>query len=154
MSNPVQAFAALPAQIRHAANETSNVVSLTPNKRPRGRPRKPPLVDRRCTDAFETIAVAVVGLAGQKMLWNALKERVRDKADRDNTLSPASRRVLGFLISRMNRNFGYDWHTGERIAAELGISLGSVNRAFGELARAGYIVRKWIAAPGSHASKL
>jgi hypothetical protein len=117
--------------VRNLITETANnAVSLAPRKRPRGRPRKPPQLDRRCTDSFDTVALAIVAVARQKVLWSAAKELVRVWADRGKSLSPGSRRVLGFLVNKLNRNAGYDWHGVEAIATERCVSVPTVNRAF------------------------
>ena len=64
-----------------ALGNTATVVAFTPPKRaaaPETAGRRP-----RCKDDFDTLAMAVVGIAGKPTLWNAAKERVRRWADRD-----------------------------------------------------------------------
>ena len=124
-----------------ALGNTATVVAFTPPKR-RGRPRKPPAVDRSCKDDFDTLAMAVVGIAGKPTLWNAAKERVRRWADRDRCLRPASTKVLGYFLEHINRRAGYDWHSADTIASDLGLSISAVEKAFGELIPGAYLLRE------------
>ena len=53
--------------------------------------------------------------------------------DRDRCLRPASIKVLGYFLEHINRRAGYDWHSADTIASDLGLSIGAVEKAFGEL---------------------
>ena len=127
--------------------DTATVVAFTPPKR-RGRPRKPPPVDRRCKDDFDTVAMAVAGIASKPTLWNAAKERVSRWADRDRGLRPASAKVLRFLVEKVNRQKGYDWHPADAIGREVAICLRAVEKAFHELIMGGYLLRESEAVSG------
>lgn len=120
------------------ANGGADVVELHPRRR-RGRPPKPSLAARPCTDSFETVAAAVVGVAQGKS-WVASKERVRHWTDRERGFSPSALKALGYLLEHINRGKGFDWHAAETIAAELGLGVRTVERAFSELTRAGAIL--------------
>ena len=126
---------------------TATVVGFAPPKR-RGRPRKPPPVVRRCKDDFDTVAMGVVGIASKPALWNATKERVRRWADRDRGLRPASTKVLGFFLEHINRRAGYDWHSADTIASDVGLSISAVEKAFHELVPGGYLLRESEAVTG------
>ena len=124
-----------------AVGNTATVVAFTPPKR-RGRPRKPRPIDRSCKDDFDTVAMAVVGIAGKPTLWSAAKERVRRWADRDRCLRPASTKVLGYFLEDINRRAGYDWHSADTVASDLGLSISAVEKAFGELIPGAYLLRE------------
>ena len=127
--------------------DTAIVVAFVPPKR-RGRPRKPPAVDQRCKEDFGTVAMALAGIARQKTLWGAGRERARRWADRDRRLRPVSIKVLGFLLEHVNRNAGFDWHSAATIAADLGVTTRAVENAFSELTMAGYLLREPVTTNG------
>jgi hypothetical protein len=142
-----QGAASRPDASWKAVGNTATVVAFTPPKR-RGRPRKPRPVDRSCKDDFDTVAMAVVGIANKQTLWSASKERVRRWADRDRCLRPASTKVLGYLLEHINKRAGYDWHDTDTIAGDLGLSVSAVEKAFGELIPGGYLLRQSEAVSG------
>jgi hypothetical protein len=129
------------------------VVPFAPRKPRRGRPRKTILPATPCTDRFDVVAAAVVGIASKRREWAAAKERVRSRADRRREFSPATPKVLGYLLEKINRERGYDWHAAATIAADLGLSVRTVERAFSELRDAGTILREHVMVEGSRASK-
>jgi hypothetical protein len=132
-----------------ATNPAPTVVRFEPRKRPRGRPRRPTAVDRTDERDFDEVAAAVAALANGKTIWNAAKERVRNRADRDGTLRPASRAVLGFVLEHLNRQQGHDWHTNKTIAADRGLSERAIEIAWKELIRSGYIIRRRMMVTGT-----
>lgn len=147
---------ALPDQVAQAATArgaapASNVVPLVAPKR--GRPKRAAQTRRPCADTFDTVRVAVIGLAQRASLWNRVKDWAHLVAARDKALSPTSRSVLTFFLTHVNREHGYDWHSAAAIARDLSLSPNSVNRAFGELAAGGYILREEVAVRGTHASR-
>ena len=121
-----------PTDTAKRLGDTAVVLAFVPLKR-RGRPRKPLAVDRRCNDEFDAVATVVAGIARQKDLWGATRERVRHRADRDPVLRPVSNKVLGFRLEHLNRKVGFDWHAADTIAADLGVTTRSVENAFSEL---------------------
>ena len=132
---------------------SGEVVAFAPKKRARGRPRKRPLIERRCTDGFEMIAQAVVAIASQRS-WPAVKERVRSWADRDPDLTPSAVKVLGFLLEHINRKQGVDWHGRQHIAKSLGLDEYTVRDAFNLLDKCGYSRREYKIVPVKHRSKV
>ena len=82
-------------------------------------------------------------------MWAAAKEAARSAALNDGRLRNASRRVLDFLINKINRQHGFDWHGINAIAAgcidcQTGRALdrGTVVNAIKELSIFGYILRR------------
>lgn len=138
---------------RIVTETTKNVVSLAPRKRSRGRPRKPLIVAQPCPHDFNLVATAIVGIARQKVLWNAAKERVRRWADRNRALRPVSRCVIGYVLEKINKAKGFDWHGRDSIAADLGVSGRAVEYAFSELGKVGLILRKSETVGGTKASR-
>ena len=132
---------------------SGEVVAFAPRMPRRGRPRKTILPATPCTDRFDVVAAAVVGIASKRREWAAAKERVRSRADRRRDFSPATPKVLGYLLEKINREHGYDWHAAVTIAAYLGLSIRTVERTFSELGDAGAILRQHVIAEGSRASK-
>jgi DNA-binding transcriptional regulator YhcF (GntR family) len=123
---------------RRADDPTSAAAPM----RPRGRPPKPELKSRPSEGDFKAVKAAVIALALREGgAWAAAKERVRNWADREKGFSPATPKVLGYLLEHINLDKGCDWHSAETIARELGISVRTVERAFEELCKAGYILR-------------
>lgn len=132
---------------------SGDVIPFPAQRRGRGRPKK----DKRatpCTGSFESvrlpIAVVATGKdAATRALWAAAKEAARSAALNDGRLRNASRRVLDFLINKINRQHGFDWHGIDAIAAgcidcQTGRALdrGTVVDALKELSLFGYILRR------------
>jgi hypothetical protein len=117
----------------------AEVVALFPKQR--GRPSKPAFVERRCTDGFETVAAAVVGIASERKLWAAAKLRARSLVDKDIHLRPADGRVFQFLLEHVNAQKGYDWHGIKAIASDVGVDERTVQKAFERLGARGHILR-------------
>lgn len=145
------------------AQTTANIVALEPARRPRGRPRTRQPMGRAEREAarkaalaahgpFGAVALAVVGVASQKTLWAAAKERVRNWADRDSRLRPVSKIVLGFILEHINRSKGLDWHSTAYIAADVGHTSRAVELAWEELLIAGYTQREPVTRPDSSKS--
>ena len=137
-----------------AVHLTGEVINFTPKKRPRGRPKKPLMVSQRCTDGFEVVAAAVVGIARSKGCWSAAKERARAAVDKDPHLSPYSWKVFGFLLEHINRAKGFDWHGVEALATNRGMNPRTVQKAFEQLSERGHILRRYEIITGSKASKV
>jgi hypothetical protein len=108
----------------------------------RGRPPKPALPHRPCEDPFKTVAADVRALAQREGgAWAAAKEQARNWADRVPGFSPATPKVLGYLLSHINLEKGFDWHSAESIAQDLGLTVRTIERAYGELRTVGAISR-------------
>jgi hypothetical protein len=106
-----------------------------------------------CVHDFDLVATAIVGLARQKTLWNAAKERLCRWGYCSRSLRPASLRVLSFLVEHINKSKGFDWHSRDTIAATLGVTGRAVEYAFEELGEAGIILRQVQAIGGTKASR-
>jgi hypothetical protein len=114
----------------------------------RGRPRKPELVDRRCTEPFESVVAAVAKLALDSKLFFAAKAQLGHHADRDRALKPISTKVLRFYLEHINAKEGFDWHPTAAIAEDFGVTVRAVEMAHTELVKGGYILRDREAAKG------
>jgi hypothetical protein len=113
-----------------------------PPKRGRGRPPKPALPHCPCEEPFNAVAVGVRALAQRGGgAWAIAKEQARNWADRIPGFSPATPKVLGYLLSHINQEKGFDWHSAERIARDLGLTVRTIERAYYELRRVGAICR-------------
>ena len=117
----------------------AEVVALFPKQR--GRPRKPAFAERPCTDSFETVAAAVVGIASERKIWAAAKLRARSLVDKDIHLRPADGRVFQFLLEHVNPKKGCDWHGINAIAHDVGVRERTVQKAFERLGARGHILR-------------
>ena len=117
----------------------AEVVALFPKQR--GRPRRTVFVERRCTDSFETVAAAVVGIASERKVWAAAKLRARSLVDKDMHVRPADGRVFQFLLEHVNPKKGCDWHGIKAIAHDVGVDERTVQKAFERLGARGHILR-------------
>ena len=124
----------------------------TAKRQPRGRPRKPEAPPQPCTEAFDTISGEIVAIAQDKSLWPAAKERVREKVAIAG-LTPSAFKVVIYLLDKLNRKHGYDWHGSVAIAEALGVGKKSMKRAFQQLSRAGIIKRDYEITGGTKASQ-
>jgi hypothetical protein len=105
----------------------------------RGRPKKPEIVDRHCTDNFDTVASRVAKLAPD--LAAAARVRVRHWVDRDRSLGPMCSKVVGFFLEHYNREKGFDWHSLSAIAKDLDVGVRAVENAIHDLGKAGITLR-------------
>ena len=122
-----------------------------PGRKRRGRPRAPLRDPTPCPLPFDEVATQLVSLLPRE--WMAAKDRARQLADRDPTLTPRARRVLGFLAGHINRSRGFDWHSAAAIAADLCMTVRTVERSFAELTECGYILRRHETHKGSKSSR-
>jgi hypothetical protein len=139
-----------------AARHANDANSASPKRSP-GRPKKPELASQPCGEEFDMVSAGVVALASAEGgIWAATKEALRARADREKGFSPATPKVIGFVLQHINLEKGYDWHSAQTIATELILSIRSVERAFREARLAGYFLREVrddIPVKGSQATK-
>src|SRR5262245_38705674 len=134
--NNVIAFPGIGSITSWAEQIANDRADEQPTRR-RGRPKKPALKPQPCSQDFETVCREIVALAArQDGTWAAAKEDLRYQADREG-FRPSTRSLLGFLLKHINLETGFDWHSAETIADELGLTVKTIEYGFSELGQKG-----------------
>ena len=138
------------------------VVPFAPQKRRRGRPNKPdvrkqPELQTPSTADFDHTCMAIAGI--DKKVWVGAQKQVLRKASRDTRVPGYAHKVLMHQVYAINRTHadlkkrGKNWHGQACIAKEAGVAPRSVRAAHEILQLCGYMLRRYLIKPGSHASK-
>ena len=138
------------------------VVPFAPQKRRRGRPNKPdvrkqPELQTPSTADFDHTCMAIAGI--DKKVWVGAQKQVLRKASRDTRVPGYAHKVLMHQVYAIDRTHAYlkkrgkNWHGQACIAKEAGVAPRSVRAARDILQLCGYMLRRYLIKPGSHASK-